>query len=246
MIDLHCHIDLYKDPQAVLRRADAEGIYVLSVTTTPKAWCGTNNMGKKYKRVQTSLGLHPQLVAERYSELPLFERLLSEVKYVGEIGLDKSRDHRASFEKQLEIFIKILQMCTEREGRIMSIHSSYAVTEVLDALEAFPMAGPPILHWFTGSLQQLSRAKSIGCWFSVGPKMAQSNKGKSVIQNIPIHRLLLETDGPFTSDKNGRPFEPTDTLRFVRELSEILKISENELRKTIINNFGSLTEFNTK
>ena len=245
MIDLHCHVDLYENPQAVLERADASGIYVLSVTTTPKAWCGTNNLGKKYKRVRTSLGLHPQLVEDRYQELSLFERLLPEVQYVGEIGLDKGRHYKATFDRQEIVFTRILEMCSKSGGKILSIHSTYAVNEVLDHLERFPQAGPPIMHWFTGSLSQLQRAVALGCWFSVGPKMILSKKGRDIVLNIPLDKLLLETDGPFTKSKEGKPFEPIDTLDLIDDLSALLRINKAELRSKIINNFKDLTSFNT-
>ncbi len=145
MIDLHCHIDLYDNPDAVLRRANDARIYVLSVTTTPKAWCGTNQMGKDYKRVRTALGLHPQLAHERYGELSLFEKLLPEVQYVGEIGLDKGKHYKQYFEKQQHVFSRIIEMLNECGGKIMSIHSLYATDEVLDVIEKNPKAGPPIL-----------------------------------------------------------------------------------------------------
>ena len=65
-------------------------IYVLSVTTTPSAWKGTHALAPRSKYVRTALGLHPELAHERYSELPLFDQLLSDTRYVGEIGLDHS------------------------------------------------------------------------------------------------------------------------------------------------------------
>ena len=88
MIDFHCHLDLYPDPEKEIREADAAGIYVLSVTTTPKAWVQTARLARGRKRIRTALGLHPQLAHERQNELPQFEHLLPRVRYVGEIGLD--------------------------------------------------------------------------------------------------------------------------------------------------------------
>ena len=87
MIDFHCHLDLYPDPHAVVRECVARGLYVLSVTTTPSAWAGTVALARNAPRIRTALGLHPQIAHERKGELPLFERLLPEVRYVGETGL---------------------------------------------------------------------------------------------------------------------------------------------------------------
>jgi TatD DNase family protein len=88
LIDFHCHLDLYPDPQREVREADAARVYVLSVTTTPRAWIRTAQLAKGHKRIRTSLGLHPQLAHERSNELGLFEELLPRSRYVGEIGLD--------------------------------------------------------------------------------------------------------------------------------------------------------------
>lgn len=246
MIDLHCHIDLYKNPKAVLKRANDANIYVLSVTTTPKAWCGTKKLAEDCKRVRTALGLHPQLAHERYSELSLFEKLLPEAQYVGEIGLDKGKHYKEHFRKQEHVFRSIIEMLNDCGGKIMSIHSTHAVDEVLAILEENPKAGPPILHWFTGTKSQLERAIDIGCWFSVGPKMLQSKKGKELISIMPIDKILLETDGPFTENKSKIPYEPIDTLALLEPLALHKKIDSQSMRNIILSNFKSLTSFNEK
>src|ERR1700741_2594809 len=88
VIDFHCHLDLYPDPHAVRDECARRGLYVLSVTTTPSAWNGTFALSRDAPRIRTALGLHPQLAYERHSELDLFESLIAETRYVGEIGLD--------------------------------------------------------------------------------------------------------------------------------------------------------------
>lgn len=47
-------------------------------------------LAENHKRIQTALGLHPQIAHERYEELDLFDLLINETKYIGEIGLDGS------------------------------------------------------------------------------------------------------------------------------------------------------------
>src|SRR4051794_11064746 len=88
MIDFHCHLDLYPDPHAVARACVERGLYVLSVTTTPSAWIGTEALAGGAARIRTALGLHPQLAHQRKGELVQFEHRISETRYVGEIGLD--------------------------------------------------------------------------------------------------------------------------------------------------------------
>jgi TatD DNase family protein len=155
------------------------GLYILSVTTTPSAWKGTSALANHTERIRTALGLHPQLAHERQSELPLFDSLLSETRYIGEIGLDGDPHFRRHWDSQITVFEHVLLKCREAGGRIMSIHSRRASGPVLDYIEKFPDAGIPILHWFSGSFRDLDRAINLGCWFSVGPAMLASENGRA-------------------------------------------------------------------
>ena len=88
LVDFHCHLDLYPDPVAAIADAEAAGVYTLTVTTTPKAWPRNLALTQGTSRVRAALGLHPQLVSERSSEISLWETYLPEARYVGEVGLD--------------------------------------------------------------------------------------------------------------------------------------------------------------
>jgi len=88
LVDFHCHLDLYPDHASAVRAAEAARVYTLTVTTTPKAWPRNHELATGTRYVRAALGLHPQLVAERASELTLWERYLPETPYVGEVGLD--------------------------------------------------------------------------------------------------------------------------------------------------------------
>lgn len=119
MIDFHCHLDLYADPQRVVQECIERGIYVLSVTTTPSAWEGTAALAATAPRIRTGLGLHPQIAHERHFELPLFEKLIGRVRYVGEIGLDGSPELKAHWQTQVAVFDQILALCERANGRVM-------------------------------------------------------------------------------------------------------------------------------
>lgn len=220
MIDLHCHIDLYPDPKAILDETEARGAFVLAVTTTPKAWRGTRKLVGERSRVRVALGLHPEVVADRYGEVELLCALMPEARYIGEIGLDGRPPHRASFQRQVKVLDRILEECEKLGGRILTIHSRGAADRVLDAIERYPLAGLPILHWFTGSAKQLERAASLGCWFSVGPAMVRSVKGRELAAAMPLGRILTETDGPFarSGDRPLYPWEATDCLPVLADL----------------------------
>jgi TatD DNase family protein len=238
MIDFHCHLDLYPDPHETARLCEEKGLHVLSVTTTPSAFRGTSALERG--RIRTALGLHPQLAAERIAELELFDELIVETRYVGEIGLDGAPEFRASWESQLTVFDHILASCANAGGRILSIHSRRAAAPVLDRLAAHPETGPAILHWFTGTLGQLNQADRLGCWFSVGPPMLRSAKARELILRMPRDRVLTESDGPFAQiDK--RPLYPWDAELAVQGLAELWRCDDESVRHMLKENLRTLT-----
>jgi len=241
VIDFHCHIDLYPDPRAVLAGADARGVYVLAVTTTPKAWSGTRKLIGDRQRVRIGLGLHPELAAERHAEVPLFEHLLGETRYVGEIGLDGSPHMKGSFAIQERVLARILAACGASSGRIMSLHSRRAASGVMDLLTAHPTAGVPILHWFSGSVKELDRAIQLGCWFSVGPIMLTSARSRALVAQMPKERVLTETDAPFAQE-GGKPLMPWDVERAHPVLADIWGMSPKSVSEQLRANLRALVE----
>ena len=116
LIDFHCHLDLYEDPQDVLRQAVRRKCFVLAVTTTPLAWEGTRALVGSTRGVEVAAGLHPELVATRYREVGRICDLVSETPYVGEIGLDGSKRHRPSLSIQRQTFESVLRACESNGG----------------------------------------------------------------------------------------------------------------------------------
>lgn len=239
MIDFHCHLDLYPDPHGVARECDKRGLYVLSVTTTPSAWAGTSALAIKSTRTRTALGLHPQLAHERKGELRLFEQLIDETRYVGEIGLDGGPEFKRYWDDQVKVFGRVLDVCRAAGGRVMSLHSRRAAKAVLDALEDHPGAGTPILHWFSGSNRELARAADLGCWFSVGPGMLKGGKGRELAAKMPRDRVLTESDGPF-AQVAGRSAWPWEAEEAVVELAKIWDVSPADTDRRLMANLTML------
>jgi TatD DNase family protein len=242
VIDLHAHLDLYPDPVETTRECIERNLFVLSVTTTPSAWSGTAALAKGASRIRTAIGLHPQIAQERQGELVLFEDLLPRSRYVGEIGLDGGPELRMTWNVQRRVFDEILRLCSSAGGRIMTIHSRRAATPVLDALASRGNAGVPVLHWFSGSKKELQRAIDQGCWFSVGPAMLASEKGRAMAAVMPPDRVLTESDGPFAQIE-GRPLFPWDTAIAVTMLASIWDVTEVEARQRLTENLRRLTTF---
>ncbi|MFV5550230.1 Qat anti-phage system TatD family nuclease QatD [Acinetobacter oleivorans] len=239
MIDFHVHLDLYPDVVSVINNIKKKNMYVLSVTTTPSAWEGTNALSANVPRIKTALGLHPQIAHERYLELQLFDRLISKTRYIGEIGLDGGKEFKDHWNIQTMVFEHILRSCTNSGGKILSIHSRHATTEVLNFIEKYPKAGKPVLHWFTGNKTELKRAIGLGCWFSVGPAMLKSKRAIELVKEIPIDRLITETDGPFAL-LNKLSAMPWDVSIAIKQLGMILNMPYKDVEKLIHNNLNHL------
>lgn len=239
MIDFHCHLDLYPDPHAVIRECVGRGLYVLSVTTTPSAWAGTAGLVTRAPRIRTALGLHPQLAHERKQELPLFERLIEETRYIGEIGLDGTPEFKRHWEDQMMVFTRVLDICQSAGGRVLSLHSRRAATAVLDQIEHRPSVGTPILHWFSGNRSELDRANALGCWFSVGPGMLQGLKGRELVGRMPRDRILTESDGPFVQI-DGRSVWPWEVDSVIAELGKIWNQGQSEVERQLLSNLEAL------
>nr|VFJ63709.1 MAG: TatD DNase family protein [Candidatus Kentron sp. DK] len=239
MIDLHCHIDLYQNPQEVLTGIIRNRCFVVAVTTTPLAWEGTTALIGNTPGVHIAAGLHPELIASRHKEVDRLCELIAETKYVGEVGLDGSARHQASLPLQVTVFERILQESERLGGKILSIHSRGAPQAVFDCLRLPNRYSIPVLHWFSGTNRDIKIAINLGCWFSVGPTMLSSKKGRSLVASIPRDRVLTETDGPFAASAKG-PFMPWHTREAMSGLASIWNCSVHEAQEQLMTNLASL------
>ncbi len=132
-----------------------------------------------------------------------FLALLPHVNYVGEIGLDFSPRWTFAKEEQLRVFRVVAHACAQEGGKLLSLHAVRSVEAVLDALKQARTLrdNDIVLHWFSGSSEQLRQAIKLGCYFSVGEKLLQTKRGQAFVQAIPAGQLLLETDAPSLSEE---------------------------------------------
>ena len=241
LVDFHCHLDLYPDHAVAVRNADAAGVFTLAVTTTPRAWPRNHELAQCTKHVRAALGLHPQLVAERENEIELWDRYLSETRYVGEVGLDAGPRFFKSLDAQKRVFQHVLQRCAEAGGKIITTHSIRSAKAVLDLVEAHlpPERGKIVLHWFTGTQSEAKRALELGCYFSINAGMLDKERHAAMVQTIPLDRILTETDGPFTRT-GKRPSQPVDVAIVVEALSRLRGIQAAEMADVIRGNLRTL------
>lgn len=241
LVDFHCHLDLYPDHAAAVERCEREGVFTLTVTTTPEAWSRNHELASATRHVRAALGLHPQLVAERAHEIGLWEELLPRTRYVGEVGLDASPLFYKSFETQKEVFARVLSLCAGAGNKIVTTHSVRATKTVLDMIEKHmpPPRGRVVLHWFTGTAAEAKRAVDLGCYFSVNAEMLVSEKRAAITKALPLDRVLTETDGPFTQI-DARPATPSDVWIAVQGLARLHGTPPANIAATITRTLKSL------
>ena len=241
LVDFHCHLDLYPDHAAAVERCERDGVFTLTVTTTPKAWLRNHELASATRHVRAALGLHPQLVAERAHEIGLWEELLPRTRYVGEVGLDAGPRFYKSFETQKEVFARVLTLCAAARNKIVTTHSVRATKAVLDMIEQHmpPPRGRVVLHWFTGTAAEAKRAVDLGCYFSVNAEMLANEKRAAITKALPLDRVLTETDGPFTQI-DARPAVPSDVWVAVQGLARLHGTSPANIASTVTQNLKSL------
>ncbi len=234
MLDVHCHIDRYKDPNTIAAEAQREGVYTIAMTNLPSHFLTGLPHVRNFSKVQLALGLHPLAFGDFERERTLFRKSFHLTSFIGEVGLDFSRSGNLGREVQLLNF-RLVAEAVSKSKKVMSLHSRGAESTVLDILIEFkiPIA---IFHWYSGPLRVLDEVVSQGHYFSINSAMLQSEKGQQVIARIPPDRLFTETDGPYVKVA-GVPARPWNVVLVEKYLSKIWAIQPEEARDRVRSNF---------
>ena len=242
LIDAHCHVGWFADPVAVTRDAAKMGLGLLAATVTPREFVSLRHTLGGEKNVALAAGLHPWWVGEAGDADALCE-LLPNARWVGEVGLDASPRHAATWDAQIAAFEKICETCAQMSlpdaPKVLSIHAVRSANVVLDVLERTGAASTCrcVLHWFSGSSEELWRAAGLGCLFSVGEHSLATRRGREYARVLPVERLLTETDLP---EGEGSPATANDVIssleRTIAAIAAIRGISTNEVRDLVTRN----------
>lgn len=222
IIDTHCHFDMMPKPEEYISQKEQAGDIVIGMTNLPSHFQMGQPHLRGYKHIRLALGLHPLLAAESKSEVTLFKRLVNQTSYIGEIGLDFSKDGIATKDEQVAVLRGLLPAIRGKK-KIVSVHSRKAEKELLALLSEYEIENV-VFHWYSGPVDLIPAILGRGYYFSVNEAMCLSKNGRAIIEKIPQERVLTETDAPY----NDR----TD----IREVLTQLNMTEQD----VYNNFKRL------
>lgn len=228
LVDAHIHVDHLDDPLVFAQEAQQAGMGLFSNTVTPEGFAAARDMLAPFDNIRVGLGLHPWWIEEdsqhAAAQLESFMALLPETDFVGEIGLDFAPAHQVTQEQQVAAFTRIVADCAQQGGKVLSVHCVHAYDQLLDILESTDVTRTCacVIHWFSGTHDQLLRARDLGCWFSVGERMLSSKRGRAYVKAMPRERLLLETDAPPLGDGLAKVAELLSDAEGVSAISDTL------------------------
>ncbi|MHA7768402.1 TatD family hydrolase [Bacillus atrophaeus] len=232
--DMHIHIDYFENYKQMYNSFEENNIYALFVTNLPEIYQKCLNEFPINKYVKLGLGYNPQLVADYPLNKKLFDSLVTTTKYVGEVGLDYSKEFVHMKKEQINAFDYICYQ-SAKLNKIMSIHSRKAEDDVLEMLKMHDIEHA-IFHWYSGDIEEARKIAERGYYFSVNYSMLNSKRGFEIIKSLPLDRLLIETDAPFgKSNLNGVSYNLPEIYN---QFSKKLNI--NSFHDVVYENLSSL------
>jgi TatD DNase family protein len=234
LIDTHCHIHHYENPQKLIEKLNAQKIRVHLVTVKPQEYAECLVLTENSPLITPCIGMFPLLVKECQDMMPLFWEHLEKTKYVGEIGLDYSVRDAAELSLQKSVFEQIVNKCHEIGGKVLSIHSRRSAEDVLSII-GNSFNGTAIMHWYSGPVD-LAIAAPDNVFFSINTAMLKSRQGKLIIRNVPREKILTETDGPYVKLDN-KAVEPEDIRNVVNALSVHWRCTIEEALEIVTQNY---------
>ena len=234
LIDTHCHIDQFSSPESVVAECEASGVKVIAVTNLPCHYEAALPHLANSKHVFPALGFHPLCVSGNSDELRVFEKHANETRYIGEIGLDFSKAGLPSRNQQEEVFSLILTALGESHP-FATLHSRGAESEVLDGLR-YNRIRRVCFHWYSGGIRVLEDLLADGHFVSINPSMLRSQKGKKMLEVVPLKHLLAESDGPYAK-LSRKACSPSDVGVVYQAIADKHQITLDEVEHILEDNF---------
>lgn len=234
--DSHCHIfnEYYTDIAEILKKAEESKVDKFIVAATDiKSSVEVLNLAKEYKNIYICLGIHPDSIDNSLDE---FEKILVEnidnekLVAIGEIGLDYyyGKDTR---DMQIKYFEYQLSLAEKYDLPVV-VHSRDATKDTIDCLKKYRVIG--VIHCFTGSLDTAKIYMKMGFYIGVNGVMTfKKAKIDEVIKEIPLEKLVLETDSPYLTPEPYRKYknQPAYIYTIAQYLANLKGVSLEEISR---------------
>jgi TatD DNase family protein len=248
LVDSHCHLDFpdFADElDAVVARAEATGVgRIVTISTRVKRVAGLQAIAERFPNVYFSVGTHPHQ-ADEEDGIPAEEliALSHHPKAVafGEAGLDYFYKN-SSPEAQARGFRTHIAAARET-GLPLVIHTREADEDCGRILDEEMEKGPfrAVLHCYTGGLELAKKAVAHGLYVSFTGILTFKNSQnvRDVAAEIPLDRIMVETDAPFLAPGKyrGKRCEPSFVTETAKALAELRGVSFEEISRQTTENF---------
>jgi len=237
LIDVHFHLDFYKNHRTVYESINNLEQYTLCMTNSPGVYLSCKNLYTETKYLKFALGFHPLEAKLNDKDFSDFLSMSTNANYIGEVGLDFSGSKSIAKEKQLIYFNKIVNM-SALKNKLLSVHLRKSEDEAIEIIGKHQPKKCAI-HWFTGTNEQKNKLIELGCYFSINSNMVKTAAGCNKLKSIPKNRILIESDGPF-SKVDSKKFSPELLFSAYEVISS--GISERNLSDLAYANFRDILE----
>lgn len=237
LIDCHTHLHDFEDVEIskILKRAnEAQVVAIITAGTTLESSAKAIKLSKKYPQVFSGVGIHPSELDSEFSAKTANNILelasSNEVVMISEIGLD-FMDNSPDRAVQYKAFRRQIGVARELSLPII-FHCREAYSDAIRVLKeerAFEVGGA--MHYFQGDQLIANQLVDLGFHISFGRPLLRMPDLQKVALNIPINRILLETDSfpqPFKKNRDNWT-EPRHTLDVANEISRIKNIDVEEV-----------------
>jgi TatD DNase family protein len=239
LVDTHCHLNheyYTHDIEKVIEKAFSANVHhMVCVGYDMQSSIDAVAIANQFPNIKAAVGIHPhdadQFDPENES---LIRNLAAEnecVAAIGETGLDYYRNF-SSHEVQHDAFRRHIRMATETNLPLI-VHSRDAGEDILRIIseEAFPQRGI-VMHCLQDDAVFAERAIEIGCYVGLAGTITFKNAAalRDIAANIPIDRILIETDCPYLAPHpfRGKRNDPSLLPYTLQKLAEIKNISIEE------------------
>jgi len=253
LVDSHAHIDFPQfadDREAMLQRARDAGVGTLLAIGTgpgPEKLDAAIPFAEQHDWIYTSVGIHPHEAKEVSPQhLDELARLAQHPKVIawGEIGLDYFYDHSPR-DVQATVFRSQMELAHAAKLPII-IHCRDAWDDCLALIEQHwrPTGLAGILHCFTGGFDHAKRGLDMGFLISFAGNATypKTQNIRDVAKEIPLDRILIETDSPFLAPQpyRGKRNEPAYVAEVAKTLATVRNLAPEEIAAATAANFRRL------